>query len=84
MEIDIINKIKNSFGVESEQAIEILDSFEKTQNLSPRVTRCIVVLADGRLDELKKRIDEAKIDWRDIIDQAEEEPFQYKTPFLIN
>lgn len=81
MKADIIKRVEKDLNGDAEEAIKILTSFEKTHNFGSRVTRCIVVLSKGDLVELRKWIEESKLDWRDVIVDAEEEPLQYRTPF---
>ncbi|MEM9681212.1 MAG: hypothetical protein AAF901_12890 [Bacteroidota bacterium] len=81
MEADIVDRVKTDFRGQSNQALELLGAFELAYNLSSRVTRCIVVLSKGDISKLNDWINEAKVDWRDVIDEAEEKSFQYKTPF---
>lgn len=81
MEIDIVNRVKKDFNDEAEEAIRILNTFEKNHNFSSRVTRCIVFLSKGDLIQLRSLIEQAKLDWRDVIVDAEDEPLQYNNPF---
>ena len=81
---DIDKRIEIDFGVESNKAIEILKTaIEKTEYLkTDRVIRCIIFLSKGDLNELKKNIEVAIHDTRDIMLWAEyeklSEDFNYK------
>ena len=81
MEKDIEIKINSMFGVESTRAKKILKEFEKEQGLSPRISRCIVYLSEGSISKMQQAINDAKIDWRDIIMDAETVDFEYNEPF---
>lgn len=81
MMVDILERVNKDFSESSNQAIEILSLFEDDMKLSPRITRCIIHLANGDISKLKYWIEEAKIDWRDIIGQAESFDFEFKKPF---
>ncbi|WP_340064648.1 hypothetical protein [Ascidiimonas aurantiaca] len=81
MEIDIKNKIEKDFGDKTSKAIKLLENFEKENDVSPRVSRCIIYLADGNIDKLKANIKTAEDDWRDIIDIAEESNFESNKAF---
>lgn len=82
MEIDIKNKIEKDFENKSSKAIKLLDKFERENDLSARVSRCIVHLSQGNIDKLKSNIKLAEEDWRDIIDIAEENCFEFNEPFM--
>lgn len=81
MEIDIKNKLIKDFGNDGNKAIQILEEFEAKNNLSARVSRCIVFLAQGNVEELKKSIKQAETDWRDVINYAESKDFEFNFPF---
>ncbi len=81
---DINKRIEIDFGVQSNMAIEILKTaIEKTEYLkTDRVIRCIIFLSKGDLNELKKNIEVAINDTRDVMLWAEyeklSEDFNYK------
>jgi len=72
---DIANRIHSDFGEVACNAFEILENaIEKTDSLnSDRVIRCIIFLAKGNIDELKKYVNAAATDPRDIMLWAEYE-----------
>lgn len=78
---DIREKIKTDFGEKAAHILEILDeAIAKTDYLStPRIIRCILFLADGNMDKLKKMIVNAQHDTRDVLLWAEYE--QIGEPF---
>jgi hypothetical protein len=80
MQEDIQNKIVTDFGPNHLTAIELVEKFEAEEELSPRITRCIVHLAKGDLTKLKSGIQRAKYDWRDVILSAEAKPFEFNNP----
>ena len=84
MELDIKEKILNDFGNEAFEAINLLEMADSKLKLGPRVSRCIVVLASGSISKLKKAINEAEIDWRDVILSAETKDFEFNKPFKTN
>jgi hypothetical protein len=81
MELDIKNRIEKQFGCEAKEAIKLLELFEERNKLSPRVSRSIVKLSNGNIDELVLKIKEAEDDWRDIVEDAESETFELNKPF---
>ena len=81
MEKDIKKRIEINFQKRASRAIKLLTKFEsKNEELSPRISRCIVHLAQGNIKELKKTIKLAETDWRDVID-AESVDFEFNEPF---
>lgn len=69
MMLDIVKKLHFDFGPKADEAIDIIESC--LANDDTRILRCIVYLADGNINSLKEMIDLAKIDFRDVIYQAE-------------
>ena len=63
MEPDIIERVKKEFE-KSETALKMLADFEVKNKLSPRISRCIVLMAKGNPEILKKAIEMAEFDWR--------------------
>lgn len=84
MQLDIKNKIKRDFDSQSDEAIKLLELFELRNSLSPRVSRSIISLSKGNIDELLNRIREAESDWRDVVDEAETTTFEFNKPFESN
>ena len=82
MEIDIHKRITKDFGNESSTAISLLSAFEVRHKLSPRISRCIVHLSNGNIGKLKIVIENAEIDWRDVITAAESFDFEFNKPFI--
>jgi hypothetical protein len=83
---DISNRIKSDFGDNSEYAEKILlEAINNTDYLNhPRILRCILFLADGDLEKLKKNIDVAIYDPRDVMFWAEyTKPGENQTPKRI-
>ncbi len=72
---DIQQRIKHDFNDSADKAIDILgNAILKTDYLkTDRIIRCIVFLANGDLNKLKKFIDNAIIDTRDVMLWAEYE-----------
>lgn len=72
---DIQQRIKHDFNDSADKAIDILgNAILKTDYLkTDRVIRCIVFLANGDLNKLKKFIDNAILDTRDVMLWAEYE-----------
>lgn len=81
---DILQQIGLDFNDLSDKAIEILNkAISKTDYLkTDRVIRCIVFLANGDIEKLRKFIDNAIFDTRDVMLWAEYEKlsgeFNYK------
>lgn len=70
---DIHQKIENDFGEKSSLAIEILDQLDADTkgNISHRLLRALVYLANGDVAYLKQVAQLAKRDWKDVLHQAE-------------
>lgn len=68
LEDDIVERIRRDFALnEADEAIRRLGEHA----LGSRVRRCIVVIADGNLNELKRWIEFANLDSRDVISRGE-------------
>jgi len=80
MEPDIIERVKKEFE-KSETALKMLADFEVKNKLSPRISRCIVLMAKGNPEILKKAIEMAEFDWRDVIMCGEHFTFEGNEPF---
>ena len=78
---DIKNRISRDFGANSREAINIIEKFEKNMKLGPRVSRSVVVLAEGSLEKLREAVSNAEGDWREVIESAERRPFELNSPF---
>ena len=83
MEKDIEEKIFQNFGNDAQKAIALTNEFEKVFKFGPRVTRCVVHLANGDISKLKDMIKNAETDWRDVIMWAETTTFEFDKPFQI-
>ena len=72
---DINARINADFGENANKATAILiDAIKKVDYLkTDRIIRCIIFLAQGNLTELKKHIETATFDPRDVILWAEYE-----------
>ena len=81
MEKDIEKRIMHDFGTNASEAVILMEAFETKNKLSPRVSRCIIHLAEGDIDKLKNNIKVAECDWRDVIMWAEPVPLCYNKPF---
>lgn len=81
MENDIQKKIEYDFGKDADIAKELLEIFEKNNDLSPRISRCIIFLSNGEIEKLKMYIQLANEDWRDVIDIASEYDKDFNKPF---
>ena len=78
---DIKNKISKDFGVNSREAINIIEKFEKNMKLGPRVSRSVVVLAQGNVEKLREAVSNAESDSREVIESAERRPFELNSAF---
>lgn len=72
---DIIARVRRDFSKDEEIPILQLLSEYQQQNPdhSPRILRCIVFEANGNFDRFAGAVKLAKIDWRDLIMNAEYE-----------
>ena len=80
--IDIQQRISNDFKDKSNEANSILKkSILKTVYLDhPRIIRCIVFLANGDIESLKKHINAAIYDPRDVMFWAEYQTLEGENP----
>ena len=81
MEPDIQKKIEKDFEADAATAIDMIDRFEQESSFGHRITRCIIHLAHGSIAELKKGIEAANTDWRDVIVRAERFPYEFNEKF---
>lgn len=58
-----------------------MERFEARAKFGPRLSRCVVVLANGDMDKLKEFIGHAEEDWRDVIMWGEKVPLEFNRPF---
>jgi hypothetical protein len=71
---DIVTKVRQDFSEDDAIAILQLLSELQTENpriFSDRILRCIVFSARGRFDEFACAVALARLDWRDVIVNAE-------------
>lgn len=72
---DIENKIRADAGDFADEMLEQLAAFAgRNPEIGDRILRCLVYLAQGKIDRLGYAIQTAESDWRDTIVQAEYEP----------
>ena len=72
---DIENKIRADAGDLACEMLEQLAAFAgRNPESGDRILRCLVYLAQGKIDRLGYAIETAESDWRDTIVQAEYEP----------
>lgn len=71
---DIITKVRQDFSEDDAIAIvQLLGELQKENPtiFSDRILRCIVFSAEGSFEELECAVALARIDWRDVIVNAE-------------
>jgi hypothetical protein len=71
---DILAKIRQDFSAdEMPSIIEMLNELQKenTSLFNDRILRCIIFVADGRFESFADAVKLARIDWRDLIVNAE-------------
>jgi len=73
LETDIYQKIEHDFGADTPSAIALLEEIDaKTKGLiGNRMLRAMVFLADGDLDRFRDVIELGRVDYRDVLWQAE-------------
>ena len=81
MEPDIKKRIVEDFGGDAVKAIHLMEVFEAESKFGSRVSRCVVVLANGDMDKLREFIGYAEEDWRDVIMWGEKAPLEFNKPF---
>jgi len=71
---DIKNRIESDFGDKADRAFDLLQAILKSDSINEtdRVIRCIVFLSEKQIEKLKQYIEEAFIDPRDVIVEAED------------
>jgi len=82
MLLDIEERIDKDFHENALKAKRMLADFEAKWKLSSRISRCIVFMAQGDIYKMKDAIYKAEIDWRDVIQYAESELFEFNKPFV--
>jgi hypothetical protein len=72
---DILERIFSDFGNGSALVIQAMQVFLMANEAfrSERLVRCIIYLADKKVDGIKKGIKDARTDWRDVLMAAEYE-----------
>ena len=78
---DVGGGVTKDFGAGGRDAINIIEKFEKNMKLSPRVSRSVVVLAQGDIEKLREAVGDAENDWHNVIESAERRPFELNSPF---
>lgn len=75
---DIRKRIEHDFGSEGAKQVgaaleHFIESYQSNYGTQPsdRIIRCIVHLAEGKLESLRHQIKAALSDWRDVIYWAE-------------
>lgn len=82
MSDDIVKRVREIFAdTDVANALSILGEFKLRNKLSLRITRCIVVLSEGKILKLLKYISIAEKDWRDVVFLAEKVNHEYNQPF---
>ena len=69
VEEDIRHRVLLDFGSFAGEALRLIVPL--ASDFSPRVIRCVVYLAAGDLGKLQEKIKLARMDWRDVITNAE-------------
>ena len=70
---DIIQELKRKFNSDAKQALELINIYRNKYEYmdSDRVTRCVIHLSDGNLENLKHHLELGKTDPRDVMLWAE-------------
>lgn len=70
---DVIARVQKDFPKNDVMSIlQLLDEFRgENPELSNRVIRCIVFLARGSYEKFARAVELARLDWRDLIVEAE-------------
>ena len=73
MKVDIYQKIVRDFGNRANECIERIEALDAATKglIDDQLIRCIVYLASGDLASLDEWIERARLDWRDVIMNAE-------------
>ncbi|MEP2937554.1 MAG: hypothetical protein ABJM06_09475 [Gilvibacter sp.] len=71
---DIYQKLQQDFGADYKKALQLLEPYAKREpEVSMRIHRGIVYVANGNFEKLEQAIELALTDWRDLIMWAEYE-----------
>ena len=71
---DIITKVRQDFSeADAGAVLQLLDELQKENPrvFSDRILRCIVFTAEGSFDWFASEVALARVDWRDVIVNAE-------------
>lgn len=79
--LDITERLAEDYPTDGGQAAAAV--LETIPNLSPRVARCVIFLADGKHDRLLRYARAAKEDPRDVMFWAEYENHNDRSPLLV-
>ena len=82
-EEDVIRVVRRDFGPDQiDLAVTILSDYgtEDWQRGCHRVRLAVLKLADGKLDALRRQIEVAKCDYRDVLAHAEYPDYMKKVP----
>lgn len=79
---DIIERIEQDFGNKASEVVNIFDhTISKAEHLNnDRIIRCILFLSGKDIEKLKKNIEAATLDPRDVMLWAEYEQHQSANP----
>jgi hypothetical protein len=74
---DIVAKVRQDFSEgDVPPILQLLAEFRKENpELSNRISRCIIFLAHGNFDDFARAVAMARLDWRDLIEEAEYDEF---------
>lgn len=73
MKTDIYQKLQRDFGPQLQEAIGEIEAVDAATKglISDRIIRAVIYLSKGDLERLRKQIELARIDWRDVLMAAE-------------
>ena len=72
---DIEKRIRSDAKDQADELVRRVDAFAaKHPDFGERVLRCVVFVAQGKLDQLESAMQLAELDWRDVIVAAEYVP----------
>lgn len=63
----LARRVKNDFGADAELVLAALSELSDVPGVNERVQAAVVMLAKGDLGRLDRQLQEARIDWRDVL-----------------
>ena len=63
----LTRRVRTDFGADAELVLAALDELSDVPGVNERVQAAVVMMAGGDLGRLDRQLQEARIDWRDVL-----------------